>query len=34
MRREPAEDFSYPGLPAEHPLAAHVLYRLHAHARP
>jgi RimJ/RimL family protein N-acetyltransferase len=34
MRHEPADDFSYPGLPVGHPLSAHVLYRLHAHARP
>ncbi len=27
MRRDPAEDFTHPGLPASHPLAAHVLYR-------
>jgi RimJ/RimL family protein N-acetyltransferase len=33
MRHDPAEDFSYPGLPAAHPLAAHVLYRLDADAR-
>jgi len=28
MVRDPAEDFSHPRLPAEHPIAAHVLYRL------
>jgi RimJ/RimL family protein N-acetyltransferase len=33
MRRDPAEDFVHPGLPARHPLAPHVLYRLDAHAR-
>jgi RimJ/RimL family protein N-acetyltransferase len=33
MRRDPAEDFIHPGLPARHPLAAHVLYRLDAHER-
>jgi RimJ/RimL family protein N-acetyltransferase len=30
MRRDPAEDFTHPGLPASHPLAAHVLYRTDA----
>lgn len=30
MRRNPADDFTYPGLPAGDPLAAHVLYRLDA----
>ncbi|MGD0453910.1 MAG: GNAT family N-acetyltransferase [Solirubrobacteraceae bacterium] len=34
MRRDPAEDFIHPGVPAGHPLAPHVLYRLEAHARP
>jgi RimJ/RimL family protein N-acetyltransferase len=33
MCRDPAEDFVHPGLPAMHPLAPHVLYRLDAHAR-
>jgi RimJ/RimL family protein N-acetyltransferase len=28
MRRDPAEDFDYPGLPENHPLRRHVLYRL------
>jgi RimJ/RimL family protein N-acetyltransferase len=28
MRRDPAEDFDHPGLPAGHPLRRHVLYRL------
>jgi RimJ/RimL family protein N-acetyltransferase len=28
MRRDPAEDFDYPGLPEGHPLRRHVLYRL------
>jgi RimJ/RimL family protein N-acetyltransferase len=28
MRRDPAEDFAYPHLAAEDPLAPHVLYRL------
>jgi RimJ/RimL family protein N-acetyltransferase len=27
MRRDPADDFDYPGLPEGHPLQAHVLYR-------
>jgi RimJ/RimL family protein N-acetyltransferase len=27
MLRDPAEDFRHPGLPANHALAAHVLYR-------
>ncbi len=30
MRRDPAEDFSHPGLPAGDPLAPHVLYRIDA----
>ncbi len=30
MRRDPAEDFAHPGLPAGHPLAPHVLYRTDA----
>jgi len=34
MHREPREDFIHPRLAAGHPLAAHVLYRLDAHARP
>src|SRR4029079_5724065 len=28
MRRDPADDFDYPGLPEGHPLRRHVLYRL------
>jgi RimJ/RimL family protein N-acetyltransferase len=28
MRRDPAEDFEHPRLPADHPLRPHVLYRL------
>ena len=28
MHRDPADDFDYPGLPPEHPLSKHVLYRL------
>lgn len=28
MRRDPGEDFNYPQIPAEDPLAAHLLYRL------
>ena len=28
MRRDPAEDFDHPALPASHPLRRHVLYRL------
>ncbi len=28
MTRDPADDFEYPLLPAEHPLRPHVLYRL------
>jgi ribosomal-protein-alanine N-acetyltransferase len=28
MRRDPAEDFDYPGMPESHPLRKHVLYRL------
>jgi len=31
MRRDPVEDFIHPKLPAAHPLARHVLYRLDAH---
>jgi RimJ/RimL family protein N-acetyltransferase len=30
MRRDPAEDFIHPYLPADHRLASHVLYRLDA----
>jgi len=30
MRRDPAEDFEHPQLPAGHPLRAHVLYRIDA----
>jgi RimJ/RimL family protein N-acetyltransferase len=33
MRRDPAEDFLHPGIPAGDPLAPHVLYRIDAHAR-
>lgn len=28
MRRDPADDFNHPGLPLEHPICRHVLYRL------
>ena len=28
MRRDPAEDFDYPGFPEDHPLRRHVLYRI------
>ena len=31
MRRDPADDFDYSGLPPGHPLARHVLYRLRRH---
>jgi ribosomal-protein-alanine N-acetyltransferase len=34
MRRDPAEDFEHPALPAGHQLALHVLYRIDAQARP
>ena len=27
MTHDPADDFDHPGLPADHPLARHVLYR-------
>jgi RimJ/RimL family protein N-acetyltransferase len=30
MRHDPAEDFDYPGMPDDHPLQRHVLYRLGA----
>jgi ribosomal-protein-alanine N-acetyltransferase len=30
MRRDPADDFDHPELPADHPLRRHVLYRLGA----
>jgi hypothetical protein len=30
MRRDPAEDFEHPAVPAGDPLAPHVLYRLSA----
>jgi len=30
MRRDPIEDFDYPGMPEGHPLQRHVLYRLGA----
>jgi RimJ/RimL family protein N-acetyltransferase len=33
MERDPSEDFLHPRLPAEDPLAAHVLYRLAAAGR-
>jgi RimJ/RimL family protein N-acetyltransferase len=29
MMRDPADDFDHPGLPVEHPLRRHVLYRIH-----
>ena len=29
MRRQSADDFDHPSLPANHPLKRHVLYRLH-----
>ena len=29
MTRDPADDFDHPGLPAEHWLRRHVLYRIH-----
>ena len=32
MRRDPADDFDYPGLPDGHPLQRHVLYRLNSDA--
>jgi len=28
MRRDPTADFEHPDIPAAHPLAAHVLYRV------
>src|SRR5262245_14444165 len=28
MRRDPADDFDYPGLPEHHPLRPHALYRI------
>jgi ribosomal-protein-alanine N-acetyltransferase len=28
MRRDPADDFDHPALPADHPLRRHVLYRI------
>jgi RimJ/RimL family protein N-acetyltransferase len=34
MRREPEDDFIHPQLPAGHPLAPHVLYRLDAPVLP
>lgn len=34
MRREPGDDFLHPQLATQHPLAAHVLYRLDAHPLP
>jgi hypothetical protein len=33
MRRDPADDFDYPGMPEGHPLRRHVLYRLNGDAR-
>ena len=30
MARDPADDFQHPGLPDDHPLREHVLYRLRA----
>ena len=32
MRRDPAEDFDLPEIPAGHPLRRHVLYRIARHA--
>lgn len=32
MRRDPADDFEHPGLPAGHPLRPHLLYRLEREA--
>lgn len=32
MRRDPADDFDHPKLPADHPMRRHVLYRLTADA--
>ena len=29
MTHDPADDFDHPGLPVEHPLRRHVLYRIH-----
>jgi ribosomal-protein-alanine N-acetyltransferase len=29
MTRDPADDFDHPGVPLEHPLRRHVLYRIH-----
>jgi len=29
MTRDPGDDFEHPGLPVEHPLRRHVLYRIH-----
>jgi RimJ/RimL family protein N-acetyltransferase len=34
MRRDPAEDFLYPTLAPDHPIAPHVLYRLTAQMLP
>ena len=34
MTRDAAEDFSHPSLAPDHPLAAHVLYRLKVRSRP
>jgi RimJ/RimL family protein N-acetyltransferase len=28
LRHDPADDFDHPGLPAGHPIRAHVLYRI------
>ena len=33
MRSAPADDFDYPGLPSEHPLSRHVLYRVTGSAK-
>ena len=32
MRRNPADDFDHPNLPADHPLRRHVLYRIRRQA--
>jgi RimJ/RimL family protein N-acetyltransferase len=29
MTHDPADDFDHPGLPVDHPLRRHVLYRIH-----
>jgi hypothetical protein len=28
LTHDPADDFDHPGLPADHPMRPHVLYRL------